>query len=101
MNVLKGILSDSEAHYRAAKEKIQRELARLAQGSIKKRNIAGQKYYYLQKRSGKKIVHKYIGKDVPEDLLRQIRRRRALKGELRKVNEALKILKRARGKKRD
>jgi hypothetical protein len=69
-------------------------------GSVKERNIAGRKYYYLQRRKDKKIVHEYIGKGRPDGLLKEIQERKALQEELKKVNEALKILERTEGRKR-
>lgn len=96
--VLKGILSDSESHYKSTKIKIERKLSQLPQGSIKKRKIAGHLYYYFQQRNGDKVVHKYLGKVKPQQLIIQIHQRKVFKSELKKVNEALKILKRAKGR---
>ena len=67
------------------KDKIEKELEDLSKGSIKERKISGGRYYYLQQRFGKKIVHKYLGKKKPEDLVRQIRERGILKGQLKKI----------------
>jgi hypothetical protein len=101
MQVLKGILSESKAYYLNIKEEIQKRLRSLPSGSIKERNISGRKYYYLQRRKENKIVHEYIGKERPDDLLKQIQERKALLAELRKANEALKLLQRAEGRKVD
>ena len=100
MNILKGILSESKEYYLDAKRKIEKKISSLPQGSIKERQIAGKKYYYLQSRVGKKIVHKYLGKDKPGSLIKQLSERKALKVELKKVNEALRILNRTEGRKR-
>ncbi|MBM3248694.1 MAG: hypothetical protein FJZ10_04690 [Candidatus Omnitrophica bacterium] len=100
MNVLKGILSESKEYYLATRKKILEKIASLPKGNIKERVIAGKKYYYLQQRIGDKIAHKYLGKDKPEDILRQISERKSLKAELKKVEESLKILKRSEGRKR-
>jgi hypothetical protein len=100
MQVLKGILSESKQYYLDAKKKIENKLSKLPQGSIKERVISGEKYYYLQYRRREKIIHKYLGKNKPEELIRQIAERKDLKAELRKVNEALVIIKRSEGRKR-
>lgn len=100
MNVLRGILSESKEYYLDAKNKIEKKLAGLPQGSIKERKIAGKIYYYLQRRVGKKVQHKYLGKNEPADLLKELKERKALKSESKKVNEALRMLKRAEGRKR-
>lgn len=100
MKVLQGILSESEKYYLDSKRKIQEKLSKLPKGNIKEREISNKKYYYLQQRIGKKIVHKYLGKDKPEELIKQLKEREALKAELKKVCEALRILKRSKGRKR-
>jgi hypothetical protein len=100
MNILKGILSESKEYYLDVKRKIDKKLSSLPQGSIKERQIAGKKYYYLQLRAGKKIMHKYLGKNKPESLIKQLGERKALKAELKKVNEALRMLNRTEGRKR-
>lgn len=100
MRVLQGILSESKEYYLDIKKKIEKKLFSLPIGSIKEREISGKKYYYLQFRKNKKVTQEYLGKIKPEAIIRQIKERNALKGELRKVNEALNIVKRSEGKKR-
>ncbi len=97
MSVLKGILSESQEYYLNIKDKINRKLSDLPKGSIKERIIAGKKYYYLQQRILNKIVHKYLGKQKPEDLIKKLQLRKSMRNELKKVDEALKLLKRSRG----
>ncbi|HOF58854.1 MAG TPA: hypothetical protein PLT06_09375 [Syntrophorhabdaceae bacterium] len=99
MELLQGILSESKEYYINIKGKIEKNLAKLPKGSIKAREISGRKYYYLQQRVDKKIKHHYLGKEKPEDLIEKIEERKRLKSELKKVNNALKILKRTEGKK--
>ncbi len=98
MNILKGILSESHGYYLNLKEKINKKLEQLPNGSVKERNISGHKYYYLQQRLRNKIVHKYLGKSRPEDFIKKIQMRKSLKAELKKVNEALRVLNRSKGK---
>ena len=99
MKILKGILSESKEYYLDVKRKIAKKLAGLPKGSVKCRNISGKKYFYLQMRRGKRVIHKYIGKKEPVDLMKQIEQRKQMKNELKKVNEALRILKRSKGRK--
>ena len=99
MNILKGILSESKDHYLSVKDKIAKKIANLPQGSIKKRKIAGKIYYYLQDRVGSKVRHKYLGKNEPIGLLKQLNERKVLRIELKKVNEALRMLKKTEGRK--
>jgi hypothetical protein len=100
MKVLKGILSESKQYYLELKKKIQDKISYLPKGSVKERNIGGKKYYYLQDRKADKVIQKYLGKDKPLALLKQIEQRRSLRKSLKKVNEALKTLKMAEGRKR-
>ena len=100
MKVLQGILSESKEYYLDVKKKIEKRLLNLPIGSIKEREISGKRYYYLQFRKDKKVIQKYLGKNKPEAIIRQIRERNVFKRELKKVNEALKIVKRSEGKKR-
>lgn len=100
MKVLKGIIGESKGYYIDARKKILKKIAHLPKGSVKERTISRRKYYYLQERKGEKVVQKYLGKDKPEELLKKIKQRKMLRDELKKVNEALKIIKRAEGKKR-
>ncbi len=101
MKVLQGILLESKGYYFDIKKKIEKKLANLPKGGVKEREIAGKKYYYLQYRAGKKIMQKYLGKNKPENLIKQIKERNALKIELKKVDEALKMIKRTEGRKHD
>jgi hypothetical protein len=93
MEVLKNILKESWEYYLEIKQKIEKELKSFPKGSIKERNISNKKYFYLQQRLGKKVIHKYLGKNKPYELIQQIKERKNLLKELKKVNEALKILK--------
>jgi len=100
MDVLKGVLLEGKKHYSDLKKRIAKDLKSLPAGSIKERRISGAVYYYLQKRVGDKVVHKYLGKEKPLALLRQISQRRSLKGELKKVNEGLRMVRRVEGRRR-
>ena len=101
MSILKDILKESKQHYLEAKNKIVKKLSLFQKGSVKEREIFGKKYYYLQYRSGKKIIQKYLGKVKPEELITQLKERRLLRAELRKVEEALRVLRRSEGRKHD
>ena len=100
MDALKGVLQESRKHYADLEKRIAKRLKPLPSGSVKARRISGAVYYYLQERIGGKIVHRYLGKEKPEVMMKQISERRALKAELKKVREGLKLVKRAEGRKR-
>ncbi len=79
----------SESYFLKAREKIYERLAQLPRGTIKERLISGWKYYYLQRREGKKVLHTYIGREIPEDLKRTMQERETLRAELRKIQKSL------------
>ncbi len=98
MKVLKGILNESKEYYQNLEKEIKNRILQSPKGSIKKRNINGNIYFYLQVRHKDKIKHKYLGKFPPEKLYKQIEERKKLYKELKQVKEALKILKRTERK---
>lgn len=59
----------------------------LPKGSIKRKNVNGNIYYYLVFRNGNKIVSKYIGKDEESVTVikEQILRRKQIEGILKKL----------------
>ena len=92
MKVLKSILKDSLSYYQRLERDLKRRLAKLPRGSVKRRMIRGHGYYYLQRRNGGRIVHQYLGRQKPAELLKGIQERRQLKQELAKVRAALRLL---------
>ena len=79
----------SEDYYFNAREKIYQRLAELPKGTIKERLISGRTYYYFQRREGKKVLHTYIGREIPKDLKNQMRERKRLQAELTKIQDIL------------
>ncbi len=92
MKVLKGILKDSLIYYQRLERDLIRRLGQLPKGSVKRREIKGRSYYYLQRREGSKVVHQYLGRKKPEALMKAVQERRQLRGELVKVRAALALL---------
>ena len=78
-----------ELHYFNARARIYARLAQLPRGTVKEGLISGRKYYYLQRREGKKVVHTYLGKEIPEDIKKDLEERAALRRELENVQEAI------------
>lgn len=79
----------SESYYFNARERIYARLSQLPRGTVKERLISGRKYYYLQRREGKKVVHTYLGKEIPEDIKKNLEEREALRRKLKEVHDAL------------
>lgn len=98
MNIVRGLLSENLKYYRQVNKELEKKLSKLLKGSIKERSISGRVYYYLQKRVGEKIVHEYLGKEKPEELILQIKQRKIFEKELKKVKESLKLLEKTKVK---
>ena len=92
MSVLKGILRDSLRYYQRLERDLLCRLYRLPEGSVKRRRIKGHAYYYLQQRQGGRVVHRYLGRQEPSDLIKKIQERRLLRKELAKVKAALRLI---------
>ena len=93
MKVLKGVIEESQAYYRQIEAEILKRLAALPKGSVKKRKLNNKVYYYLQARQGRRVIHKYLGKQKPEEILKQLKERKRLAEELKKVGQSLKKVK--------
>ena len=96
MKVLRGILKDSLAYYQRLERDLIRRLGKLPKGSVKRRQIRGRAYYYLQRREGSKVLHRYLGRKKPEELIKAVEERRQLHEELAKVRAALALLPRCK-----
>ena len=96
MKVIKGILRENINHYRKAKSQLEREIDKLPKGSIKRRKIGGGIYYYLQYRNNEKVIHKYLGKSKPNEIISKIKKRKVLQNKLKKSKEALKLISKAK-----
>ncbi|MDO8580043.1 MAG: hypothetical protein Q7S13_01015 [Candidatus Omnitrophota bacterium] len=76
-------------YYWNARDKIYARLSQLPQGTIKERLISGRTYFYFQRREGEKVVHTYIGKELPDNLKKQMFERQALRAQLQKIQDAM------------
>jgi hypothetical protein len=89
---LENTLKESVEFYKEQERKIVARLTLLPKGRIRKKTINRENYYYLQYRKGIKIVDEYIGKNVPEELMKKIEERKDLEIELKKIRKALSLL---------
>jgi len=97
--VIRNIISESRQYYLKSARELRSRLRSLPSGSVKKRKINNRKYYYLQYRRGKKVVHKYLGKARPLEIIRGLKERGRLGKELKKLEKSLKLIGRIRRKK--
>ena len=96
MTLIKSILKETNLYYQNLEKELLERISRLPKGTIKKRKINGRIYYYLQYRQQDKIKHKYLGKEYPENTLKQLVERKILKErlfeEMDRVKKELKML---------
>ena len=79
-------------YYGSLKSELKKQIATYPKGSIQKRAVKNNIYYYLQYRDKGKIIQEYIGSKVPPELEKQITERQKLQAKLKPVNEKLRIL---------
>lgn len=94
MKALKGVIGESKAYYQQVEKEILKRLASLPKGGVKKRKLNKQVYYYLQVRRGRRVIHKYLGKQKPEEIAQQLKERKRLEEQLKMVRRSLKSVKR-------
>ncbi|MBU1261102.1 MAG: hypothetical protein KJ757_00135 [Planctomycetes bacterium] len=103
MKVIKSILKEELANSMAMRKNFQRELAKLPKGSLIKKNIRGNVYYYLVLREKGRVRFVYKGKlDTDEiKIYKQTREYRAkYRKSISELNKQIKFLKGTlRGKK--
>ena len=100
MAILKGILKDSLDYYLDLQRRLNARLKELPKGSIFKRKIGRQHYYYLVFRDRKKVISKYLGKEKPAQIEKDIKERRLIKKQIKEVLENLSMIKRLKKRKR-
>lgn len=92
MEDLKNTLKESLEFYLEQEKTIISRLALLQKGNIKRKNIKGETYYYLQYRKGLRVIDEYIGKEIPDRLLEQKKQKKQLELHLKKTREAIRLL---------
>jgi len=81
------------SYYQKMRREVISRLACLPRGTIKSKTISGNKYFYLQYRRGGKVIQKYLGRNIPEELIKHLKERKLLEKELKKIEDALALLK--------
>lgn len=92
MAILKGILKDGLDYYLDLDKRLKARLKELPRGSILKRRIGRQDYFYLKFRESQRVKSRYLGKRRPIDLEKGIAERRLIKKQLDEVKENLQML---------
>ncbi|HOJ39685.1 MAG TPA: GSU2403 family nucleotidyltransferase fold protein [bacterium] len=80
---------ENTSYYQKMRREVISRLACLPRGTIKTRTISGNRYFYLQYRRGGKVIQKYLGTNIPEQLIKHLKERKLLEKELKKIEDAL------------
>lgn len=95
MKILNGVLNEELDRLNKLKKNYGKQIAKLPKGSLIRKNIKGNIYYYLNYRQEKKKIFKYIGKlsgKELENLLDKIEERRKLEKLNKQVKKDIKKL---------
>ena len=95
MKILNGVLNEELDRLNQLKKNYEKQIAKLPKGSLIRKNVKGNIYYYLNYRQEKKKIFKYIGKLPGEELgnlLGKIEERRRLKKLNKQVKKDIKKL---------
>ncbi len=93
---IKAVLREELENSERMKVRYEEELAALPKGSLVKRIIRGNEYYYLVYREGGKVHSKYRGKSSPKDIARYAEakgKRAEYRKQLSKVKKQIRFLK--------
>ncbi len=93
---IKGVLREELENSERMKVRYEEELAALPRGSLVKRVIKGNEYYYLVYREDGKVHSEYRGKPDPEEIAEYaaVKQKRAqYRQQLSKVKKQIKFLK--------
>ena len=93
---IKGILREELENSQRMKVRYEEELSALPRGSLVKRVIKGNEYFYLVYRENGKVRSEYRGKSTPEEiaLYRNTKAKRAqYRSQLSKVKKQIRFLK--------
>jgi hypothetical protein len=100
MAILKGILKDSLDYYLDMARRLRARLKELPRGSVLKRRIGRKDYYYLIYRNGHRVISRYLGKEKPARIEKEIKERRLVKQQIKEVQENLRLLRRLKSRKK-
>lgn len=92
MPILRDILKDSLDYYLDLDKRLKSRLGKLPRGSVLKRRIGRQHYYYLKLRDGDQVESRYLGKEKPAELEKSLSERRLIRRQLKEVQDNLKVL---------
>ena len=100
MAILRDVLKESLTYYLDLDRRLRARLKVLRRGSVLVRRIGQKDYYYLNYRDGSRVVSRYLGRDMPVKIEKEIKERRLIKQQLKEVQENLRMLQRMERRKK-
>ena len=64
MSIVKALINKESIRNQSMIAEYEKELKELPKGVLRLKRIGKQDYYYLYYRDGKKVISKYVGKDI-------------------------------------
>lgn len=98
MPILENVLKEEYQRSLRVTAALEREVAELPKGSIRKRVISGHEYYYLQWRDGSHVRSKYVKREDVDELRRQLDLRKSHLETLKEQEESRQLIERALGR---
>jgi hypothetical protein len=86
-SVIFGMLQEEKQRNLEMQEAYKKEIEALRKGSIMKKNVSGNNYYYLKYRQDGKVKNDYIGKDedIVNEIKKEIEKRKYLQSVLKRL----------------
>ena len=72
--VIKGVLKEELQNSLQMKKSYERELANIPKGSLIKKRIKGQEYFYIVERKNGKVKFHYKGKELSSDIINKYKK---------------------------
>jgi len=94
MNLIIDTILKEKSRIEYMLERYRKIIDELPKGTLYESNKNGQKYYYLKYREGKKVVSKYLGKDVG-DVPALIEKRKHTEAMIKSLENELRIAEKA------
>ncbi len=96
-DIIRAVFLDELERHKRMIQRYEEECKSLPKGSVFKRKIGNQEYFYLNYREGQKVISRFLGKSGSVDLSelqQKLGRRKELNSLLKKMKKELKELER-------
>lgn len=83
--VIKGVLKEELQNSLQMKKSYEKELANIPKGSLIKKNIKGQEYFYIVERKDGKVKFHYKGKVVSSEIINKYKKAKQMRAKYRNL----------------